>query len=212
LKRVIERTRSMAADLFAQSPAQVRLAGHVMTSYTFMDLIVRGQIRSIFAAIAMVFIITSFMFGSIQAGIFCTIPVGIATMLNFSLMGFAGIPLGVTTALLSGMGIGIGVDYAIHFVARYRSLSQQQIDHKWRIQATLGTSGRAILFNAVVVIAGFLVLMISNFPPSRWLSALVSVNMVASFLGAVTVLPALLILFKPRFADTLRKKSRKHSE
>ncbi len=209
LKSVIGIVRAEAAKAFEELPARVRLAGHVMTSYTFMDLIIHGQLRSILAAIAMVFLITSIMFRSAVAGLFCTIPVTIATMLNFSLMGAVGIPLGVTTALLSGMGIGIGVDYAIHFVARYRSLARSESDRKQRIQMTLGTSGRAILFNAVVVIAGFLVLMFSNFPPSRWLSALVSVNMVSSFLGAVTLLPACMALFKPKFADIPHAKAKK---
>jgi hypothetical protein len=116
-------------------------------------------------------------------------------------MGATGIPLSVTTALLSGMGIGIGVDYAIHFVNRYRVLSRTESDHKRRVQKTIGTTGRAILFNAVVVTAGFLVMMVSNFPPSRWLSALVSLNMLTCFLGAMTVLPACLILLKPKFAE-----------
>jgi len=209
LKSVIGAVRAEAAKAFEGLPAKVRLAGHVMTSYTFMELIIRGQMRSILAAIAMVFLITSIMFRSAVAGLFCTIPVAIATMLNFSLMGAVGIPLGVTTALLSGMGIGIGVDYAIHFVARYRSLARNENDRKQRIQMTLGTSGRAILFNAVVVIAGFLVLMFSNFPPSRWLSALVSVNMVSCFLGAVTLLPACMALFKPKFADIPHAKAKK---
>jgi predicted RND superfamily exporter protein len=207
LDKVIREVRSSADELFAGLPARVHLAGHAMTSFTFMNLIVRGQILSILTAIVMVFIITSFMFGTTTAGLFCIIPVGIATMLNFSLMGATGIPLGVTTALLSGMGIGIGVDYAIHFVARYRLLSQKKPDRTKRIQVTLVTSGRAILFNAVVITAGFLVLMISNFPPSRWLSALVSVNMMACFLGALTVLPASFALFKPKFADSVGEKS-----
>ena len=116
-------------------------------------------------------------------------------------MGVAGIPLGVTTALLSGMSIGIGVDYAIHFVARYRRLAHSVADRKERIRMTMGTAGRAILFNAVVVTTAFLVLMFSNFPPSRSLGALVSVSMVSSFLGAVTVLPACLAFFRPKFAD-----------
>ncbi|GAB4345384.1 MAG: hypothetical protein Kow0099_25610 [Candidatus Abyssubacteria bacterium] len=201
IKKVLERARSVSASLFAGLPAEIHLAGHVMSSFTFTALIVRGQILSILTAIIMVYVITSLMFRTATAGMFCIIPVVIATLLNFSLMGVTGIPLGVTTALLSGMGIGIGVDYAIHYVARYRRLAGEVPEHGKRIEATLATSGRAILFNAVVITAGFLVLMISNFPPSRWLSALVSVNMVASFLGAVTVLPAFLMLFKPRFAD-----------
>ncbi len=201
IRKVLDRARSVSETMFSGLPAKTHLAGHVMSSFTFTDLIVRGQILSILTAIIMVFVITSLMFRTAMAGLFCIIPVVIATLLNFSLMGVTGIPLGVTTALLSGMGIGIGVDYAIHYVARYQRLAQEAPEHRDRIQATLATSGRAILFNALVITAGFLTLMVSNFPPSRWLSALVSLNMVVSFLGAVTVLPAFLILFKPRFAD-----------
>ena len=212
LKRVIADVRSSAAEIFEGLPVKIRLAGQVMTSYTFMDLIINGQVRSIFVAVGFVFLITSVMFRSPIAGLFCTIPVGIATLLNFSFMGAADISLGVATALLSGMGIGIGVDYAIHFVAKYKRLSKTHPGHKERIKITLGTAGRAILFNAVVVIAGFMVLQISNFPPNRRLGALVSINMVASFLGAVTVLPACMALFKPKFASNPERKAETPSD
>ncbi|MBI4830221.1 MAG: MMPL family transporter [Candidatus Lindowbacteria bacterium] len=171
LKRVLDNVRSLGASIFRGLPVSIHPAGGVMTSYTFMDLIIKGQLLSILTSIVAVFLITALMFRSLMAGLFCIIPVAIATLLNFSLMGATGIPLGVTTAILSGMGIGIGA------------------------------SGRAIFFNAIVVTAGFLVLMISNFPPSRWLSALVSANMVSALLGALTVLPACLAVIRPKFAD-----------
>ena len=53
---------------------------------------------------------------SLTAGLFTVLPVAVATVLNFGMLGWFDEPLGVTTALLSSMGIGIGVDYAIHFV------------------------------------------------------------------------------------------------
>jgi predicted RND superfamily exporter protein len=65
-------------------------------------------------------------------------------------------------------------------------------------------TGRAILFNAVVVIAGFLVLLFSVFPPNRTLGALVSLNMFTSFLGTVTVMFLLLFL-----TDTYFKKDKR---
>ncbi|MBI5116855.1 RND family transporter [Candidatus Poribacteria bacterium] len=210
LKKVLDQTRSKAMELFRELPVSIHPAGGVMTSYTFMNLIIRGQLLSILSAIVAVFLITALMFRSAMAGFFCIIPVMIATLLNFSLMGATGIPLGVTTAILSGMGIGIGVDYAIHFVAKYRWLADAYPDRNDRLRATMQSSGRAIFFNAIVVTAGFLVLMISNFPPSRWLSALVSANMVSSLLGALTVLPACLAVFKPKFADKRGEKKRDH--
>ena len=57
---------------------------------------------------------------------------------------------------------------------------------------TMQTSGRAIFFNAVVVALGFLMLLWSNSPPNRNLGVLISLNMATSFLGAMTVLPAIL--------------------
>ncbi len=201
LKRVLDNVRSLGASIFRGLPVSIHPAGGVMTSYTFMDLIIKGQLLSILTSIVAVFLITALMFRSLMAGLFCIIPVAIATLLNFSLMGATGIPLGVTTAILSGMGIGIGVDYSIHFVAKYRWLADALPDRHDRLRATMQSSGRAIFFNAIVVTAGFLVLMISNFPPSRWLSALVSANMVSALLGALTVLPACLAVIRPKFAD-----------
>jgi len=60
-------------------------------------------------------------------------------------------------------------------------------------QKTMAHSGRAILFNAIVVIAGFLVLLFSVFPPNRQLGALVSLNMFTSFIGTLTIM--LIFLF-----------------
>ena len=111
------------------------------------------------------------------------------------------IPLNTTTALLSSIAIGIGIDYAVHFIERYRIYAIETGDQQLTGRLTMQHSGRAIVFNALVVIAGFLVLLTSVFPPNRELGALVSMNMFTSFLGTVTIMYLLLymsnIYFKP---------------
>ena len=62
-------------------------------------------------------------------------------------------------------------------------------------------SGRAIIFNAIVVIAGFLVLIFSVFPPNRELGALVSLNMFTSLVGTLTVMLVLLYSGKLYFKN-----------
>ncbi len=101
------------------------------------------------------------------------------------------IALNTTTALLSSIAIGIGIDYAVHFIERYKIYSQSG-DKLLTAQKTMAHSGRAILFNAVVVIAGFMVLLFSVFPPNRALGALVSLNMFTSFIGTITIMLILL--------------------
>jgi predicted RND superfamily exporter protein len=107
-------------------------------------------------------------------------------------MGLLNIPLSTTTALMASIAIGIGIDFAVHFIERYR-ISQKSYSDKLQVaNATMDHSGRAILFNAVVVIAGFMVLLFSVFPPNRALGALVSFNMFTSFAGTITIMLVLL--------------------
>jgi predicted RND superfamily exporter protein len=134
-------------------------------------------------------------------------PVAVATLLNFGLMGWFHVRLGVTTALLSSMGIGIGVDYAIHFVFRYRRGRRGGLTREETMRDTLSTSGVAIFYNALVVLAGFLVLAASAFPPNRVLGLLVSLNMFVCFLGTVTLLAAALHRIQPAFVRPLRENS-----
>ncbi len=107
-------------------------------------------------------------------------------------MGFLGIPLSSTTALLSSIAIGIGIDYAVHFLEQYRLNAINTNDKLVAAQKTMAHSGKAIIFNAIVVIAGFLVLIFSVFPPNRELGALVSLNMFTSFAGTLTIMLVLL--------------------
>jgi predicted RND superfamily exporter protein len=164
-----------------------------------MELIITGQIRSLALGLLIVVLLAALMSRSFTAGLFTVLPVAVATVLNFGLMGWFHVPLGVTTALLSSMGIGIGVDYAIHFVYRYRRGRLGGLTREATMRETLSTSGVAIFYNALVVLAGFLVLAASEFPPNRALGVLVSLNMFVCFLGTVTLLAATLHRIQPAF-------------
>ena len=64
---------------------------------------------------------------------------------------------------------------------------------------TMATSGKAIFFSAIVVIGGFLVFLASNFLPNYELGVMMALNMGACLVVSMTVLPAVLNTFKPRF-------------
>ena len=160
----------------------------------FTDLILKGQISSLLLAYVLIVILVTVMFRSLLVGLIGSVPVAVTAVINFGVMGLAGIPLSTTTALVSSIAIGIGVDYAIHFNERYRDFARSVKDRLAVGKLTMKHTGRAILFNAVVVIAGFLVLQFSVFPPNRALGALVSLNMFTSFIGTVTIMYLLLFL------------------
>ena len=81
------------------------------------------------------------------------------------------------------MVIGIGIDYTIHFLNKYRiKIRSGLTDPEEITAATMATSGKAIFFNALVVTASFLVFLTSNFRPNFYLGAMLSLNMGACLL------------------------------
>jgi len=172
----------------------INYAGSGYKSLIFTNLILEGQIKSLIISFGIVIILIAFIFKSFFIGLIGAIPIIITAVINFGVMGLLNIPLSSTTALLSSIAVGIGIDYSIHFIERYKQFAGETNDKNETVKMTMHHSGRAIIFNAFVVISGFLVLLLSLFPPNRALGALVSLNMFTCFLGTVTVM--LILLYK----------------
>ncbi|MBT3210241.1 MAG: RND family transporter [Bacteroidetes bacterium] len=177
---------------FKKLGISTKYAGSGYKGLVFTDLILEGQIMSLVLSLIIIVILLSLMFKNIKIGLIGAVPIIITALISFGVMGFLNIPLSTTTALLSSIAIGIGIDYAVHFLEQYRKNAKETGNKMLTAQKTMAHSGRAILFNAVVVIAGFMVLLFSVFPPNRALGALVSLNMFTSFVGTLTVMLVLL--------------------
>jgi predicted RND superfamily exporter protein len=165
------------------------------------DMITSSQLTSLLLAIGCVFIILTWYFRSPVAGLIGAIPLALSILFNFGLMGLVGINLDMVTSLIGSISIGIGVDYTIHFMTDYHT--QWGLTHN-ADQATLRTlkvSGKAIAVNALSVGLGFLVLSLSQFIVLRYIGILVGVVMLTSSVTALTILPAILNIVKPKFLD-----------
>ncbi|MDA3872260.1 MAG: efflux RND transporter permease subunit [Candidatus Marinimicrobia bacterium] len=179
-------------DEFKKLGIEVNYAGSGYKALIFTDLILEGQIKSLVMSLFIIIILLSFMFKNFRAGLIGSVPIVITAIIGFGVMGLLNVPLSTTTALISSIAIGIGIDYAVHFIERYKIYAKETGNKQKTMEGTMHHSGRAIIFNAIVVIAGFLVLLFSVFPPNRSLGALVSLNMFTSFLGTVTIMYLLL--------------------
>ncbi len=192
-------TKSALAEIdkykkdFAKLGIKMNYAGSGYKALVFTDLILEGQIMSLAMSVIIVFLLLLLMFRNVKVSLIGTIPILVTAIISFGIMGWLDIPLNSTTALLSSIAVGIGIDYAIHFIEQYR-VNSKLGDKLLASKITMAHSGKAILFNAIVVIAGFLVLLFSVFPPNRELGFLVSVNMFTSFLGTLTIM--FLLLYK----------------
>ena len=173
---------------FASLGVDLNFACSGYTLLLFNNLILEGQIKSLVISFFVVLFLLGFMFKSWKIGFIGTIPILITSVISFGVLGWLNIPLETTTALISSIAIGIGIDYAVHFIDRYKINALATGDKQLTIVKTMAHSGRAISFNAIVVIAGFLVLLVSEFLPNQALGAVVSLNMFTSFIGTVTIM------------------------
>jgi predicted RND superfamily exporter protein len=188
---------------------RIGFAGPGYFSHRFNELVVAGQLSSLVTSLIMVFLLTTIMFRSFTAGLINCIPISLVMILCFGAMGLLGIPLEVGRSLTASMVIGSGIDYTIHFLNKYRVKVREGLTNPEELTvATMVTSGKAIFFNAVVVIGGYLVFLTSNFSPNFALGAMVAVSMSACLVASMTVLPAVLNAFKPRFVFGEEKPAR----
>lgn len=185
----------------AQDPTITAIGGNGYIRSELADIVLKGTYRSLGIALLVIFVLLSLIFRSPSAGLLGIIPLSMSVLVLFGLMGLTGIKLDVATALLSSVMIGVGVDYTIHFLWRYREERQENRLPGEAVLTTIKTTGRGIIFNALSVIVGFLVLMISSFTPIRFFGVLVVVSIFSCLAGALVILPALVLRFKFKFLE-----------
>ena len=201
--RMTEIIKDYAAENFPEG-YDVSIAGYADMENAMTTLITGSQVSSLILSLILVFIIVAISFKSFAAGIFGAVPLSFAIIINFGIMGFSGIHLDMVTAMIASIAVGIGIDYTIHFLSAYRHERLLSENIREVTEKTMLTAGKAILFNAAAVAAGFLVLCFSNFTTLRYIGILVALTMLTSSTAALTVLPVLLNIFKPAFINKLK--------
>jgi predicted RND superfamily exporter protein len=158
---------------------------------SFITLVVRDQVISLLLSIVVVMCLVGGLFRSFGIGIIAGLPIGLAIVVLFGVMGYFNIELNLVTSLLSSVMIGVGIDYSIHFLWRYREERQKGLDQTEAVFTTLTTTGRGIIFNALSVVVGFSVLLVSSFLPIQFYGLLLVVSISTCLVGALIMLPAL---------------------
>ena len=111
--------------------------------------------------------------------------------INFGMMGFLDIPLEIGTAIVSSIVIGIGVDFSIHFISRFRVAQDQGKDFEGSLRSTLQSSGKAIVSNAFTVSLGFLALFASEFLPLIVTGWMVALTLMISAFSTLLLIPSM---------------------
>jgi len=196
-KTILTRLRNITKD----DPQLAFIAGPGLSKIQIAEMVIQGQISSLILAFLIILFLLSLIFKSVTGGIKGSLPLLVATIFLFGLMGVLNISLDIVTALLSSIMIGVGIDYTIHFLWRYKAEYAVRKEPRPAISATLTSAGRGIIFNAFSVMAGFSVLVLSGFAPLRFFGILVVVSIFSCLISALLLIPAIVSLTRPKFLE-----------
>lgn len=196
--KAITAIRGYVAERFPKD-VTVELGGTALVEETLNRLVVGSQLSSVASSLLMVFLILAVYYRSVAAGLIGLVPLAVSILVNFGVMGAFGIKLNIGTALVASIAVGIGIDYTIHYLAAYRREYLAANGAGGYLRRTFLSSGKAIIFNAASVGAGFAVLLLSSFTMLQYLGILISLTMATSSLVSLTLLPILLETTRPAF-------------
>jgi len=196
--RAISRMRSYINDNFPKNVETI-IGGTALVEASLNRLVVQSQLSSVLISIFVIFFIIALANRSVIAGLVGVAPLSICILVNFAIMGFAGIKLNIGTSMVASLSVAIGIDYTIHYMEAYKREFLASKGKGDFLLQTYSVSGKAIIINAVSVGSGFAVLLFSQFVMLQDLGFLIAVTMISSALVGLTIVPVLLSSLKPKF-------------
>jgi len=182
---------------FVKNGENVRLTGISVLYNNVLQSLFKSQILTLGTVFVAILIMLIILFRSFKLAIIGTLPNIFTALFILGCMGVFGIPLDIMTITIAAITIGIGVDYAIHYIHRYKKEYAQTGDNFQAIHKSQTTVGKALYFTSITITLGFVVLILSNFVPSIYFGLLTSVAMLVSLFATFSIIPLLLSVMNP---------------
>jgi predicted RND superfamily exporter protein len=191
---------SLYAEILAETgldETRVKFTGLLVLYNNVLQSLYASQILTLGAVFIAIGVMFLALFRSVSLALLGLAPNILAAGLVLGVMGLAGIPLDIMTITIAAIVVGMGVDNCIHYIHRFRkefAVDQNYRDAMYRSHASIG---RAMYYTTLTVVVGFSMLTLSNFTPSIYFGVLTVMAMLAAVMGALLLLPKLIITFKP---------------
>ena len=178
----------------------ITTTGMLVVFRDLTDLIVRSSFISIFASILLICIIAGVFFKKILWGIIAITPLLSAVLFTFGLMGWVGLDFSHVTAILSSVIIGVGVDFAIHYISQFKRIAAKSKDINKITNQVIDDVGYPILLDAGSNMA-FGALLLSTFLPVQQIGGLMVLAMLATSIGTLTLMASLVEILKRKLTN-----------
>ena len=190
-REAVEALNSYLTQTFNTPTLTGTLTGRVNVRYHWMVALGQHHIAGAVLSLVLVFLLASLIFRSMSAGLISVLPVSATLLCLYGVMGYTGVYLEPATTMFAGISLGVGVDFAIHLVARLRNaLSGGAESVVVALEAVMPETARACFFNALALGAGFTVLLASELLTLKRFGGMVSLAAFVSFAMALVIVPA----------------------
>ena len=174
---------------------EIESSGLMIMLKEFVSMIISSSIISIVVSIIAIFIISFIFFRRLTWALLAVFPLTSAVILNFGLMGIFGVRLSHLTALLTSIIIGVGVDFAVHYISSYRRHLREENDVSKLSYLTMNDVGYPIMLD-VVSNMGFAALLFSDLVPLNYMGGLMIFAMLSTSFGTFLLMGTTIEILK----------------
>jgi predicted RND superfamily exporter protein len=199
LKRdaLLKQIRHDLIDKLKLKEDQVRIAGAMVLYNNMLQSLFTSQIKTIGVVALALLVMFLVLFRSLKLALIALFPNLFASGAVLGVMGWMNIPLDMMTITIAAISIGIAVDNTIHYIHRFREEIKIDRDYYKTLHRCHGSIGHAMYYTSIIIIIGFSILAFSNFLPTIYFGLFTGLAMFIALIAALTLLPQLLVLFKP---------------
>ena len=198
--RRAEYLESLYAQILAETgldETRVKFTGLLVLYNNVLQSLYASQILTLGAVFVAIGVMFLALFRSVSLALLGLAPNILAAGLVLGVMGLAGIPLDIMTITIAAIVVGMGVDNCIHYIHRFRREFELDGSYREAMYRSHSSIGRAMYYTTLTVVVGFSMLTLSNFTPSIYFGVLTVMAMLAAVMGALLLLPKLIIAFEP---------------
>jgi predicted RND superfamily exporter protein len=195
MQRVVDDTESYLDQQPLPDGVSTEWAGETYLNLVWQDKMVTGMLRAFLSTFLVVLVLMILLFRSLRWGLLAMVPMSFTILLVYGILGFVGKDYDMPLAVLSTLVLGIGVDFAIHFVQRYRELLSETGSANAALSRFFEEPARALTRNALIVAIGFVPLFFASLVPYIVVGVLLASIMILSWLATLVLLPAVISFF-----------------
>ncbi len=172
------------------------MTGPTYVNVVWQQVMVTGMLGSFAGSVFTVFLIMAIEFRSLLWALIGVVPLLATIFVSYGVLFFIGKEIDMPIAVCSSLALGIGVDFAIHFIFRFRERYRQERDLSNSLLWTFGEPAVGIFRNALILFLGFAVMLAAPLTPYVTVGGFTAIDMLVGALATLLMLPALIVLLQ----------------